>query len=72
MEDEIYNEVRDYIATKVEIVQKTVLSIANIDVLCSFANVSIKNQYTKPDIIMDGSINVKDGRHPVVELMLEK
>ncbi len=71
LEDEIYNEVRDYIATKVEIVQKTASSIANIDVLCSFANVSIKNQYTKPDIIMDGSINVKDGRHPVVELMLE-
>mgnify|MGYP003309519385 CR=1 FL=1 len=38
--------------------------------LCSFANVSLRNQYVKPDISIDGAIDIKAGRHPVVELML--
>ena len=50
--------------------QKTASSVAAVDVLCSFANVALRNQYTKPDITIDGSIDIKAGRHPVVELML--
>ncbi|MBE6838209.1 MAG: DNA mismatch repair protein MutS [Ruminococcus sp.] len=70
LEAEIFNEVRDYIATKLTTVQKTAEAIAVIDVLASFAYVSAKNMYTKPDIAIDGVINIKDGRHPVVEMML--
>ena len=44
--------------------------MAAIDVLCSFAEVSLRNQYVKPDIAIDGAIDIKAGRHPVVELML--
>ena len=45
--------------------------MAQLDVLCSFAYVSLKNEYTKPDIAIDGVIDIADGRHPVVELMLK-
>lgn len=70
LEADIFNEVRDFLATKLESVQKTAAAVAAVDVLCSFASTAIKNQYVKPDIAMDGVIDIRAGRHPVVELML--
>ncbi len=71
LEADIFAEVRDFIATKLAEVQKTASAVAAVDVLCSFAEVSLRNQYTKPDISIDGSIDIRGGRHPVVELMLK-
>ncbi|MCR4796745.1 MULTISPECIES: DNA mismatch repair protein MutS [Ruminococcus] len=70
LEADIFSEVRDFLATKLEPVQKTASAVASVDVLCSFADVALRNQYIKPDIVLDGSIDIKAGRHPVVELML--
>lgn len=70
LEADIFGEVRDYLSTMLEKVQKTATAVASVDVLCSFADVAIKNFYVKPEISLDGSIDIKDGRHPVVELML--
>ena len=70
LESDIFNEVRDYVASKLEEVQKTASALAVVDVMCSFASVAIANRYTKPDISADGVIEITDGRHPVVELML--
>ena len=71
LEADIFSEVRDFIATKLEKVQKTASSIAIIDVMSSFAKAAMKNQYVRPDIAIDGIIDIRDGRHPVVELMLK-
>ena len=71
LEAEIFCEVRDFAATQLAKVQETASALAQLDVLCSFAYVSMKNQYVKPDIAIDGIIDIKDGRHPVVELMLD-
>ncbi|MDE7365723.1 MAG: DNA mismatch repair protein MutS [Ruminococcus sp.] len=71
LEADIFAEVRDFIATKLAEVQKTASAIASVDVLCSFAEVSLRNQYIKPDISIDGVIDIKNGRHPVVEVMLK-
>lgn len=70
LEYDIFCEVRDFVATQLVKVQETASAIAQLDVLCSFAYTSLKNEYTKPDIAIDGIIDIKDGRHPVVELML--
>ncbi len=70
LEYEIFCEVRDFVATQLVNVQETASAIAQLDVLCSFAYTALKNEYTKPDIAIDGIIDIKDGRHPVVELML--
>jgi DNA mismatch repair protein MutS len=70
LENDIFNEVRDFVATKLEEVQKTASALAILDVIASFSYVSSRNQYVRPDISVDGTINIKDGRHPVVELML--
>ncbi len=71
LENDIFNEIREFIASKLEEVQNTAEAVACLDVLCSFADVSIKNMYSKPEIAIDGVINIKNGRHPVVELMLK-
>ena len=69
LEGEIFIEIREFIATQLKIVQETASAIASIDVLVSFATASMKNGYSKPEIAIDGIIDIKNGRHPVVELM---
>lgn len=69
IEAEIFTEVKNFIASKLEIIQKTAEAIAYIDVLQSFATVSRENNYTRPDISLENVVEIKDGRHPVVEKM---
>ncbi len=69
LEQEIFSELRDFIATQLRIVQETATAVATVDVLSSFATASINNNYSKPEIAIDGVIDIKNGRHPVVELM---
>ena len=70
MEAEIFAEVRDFIGSRLAEVQETAQSAAALDVLCSFAEVSMRNRYVKPDIVIDGTLDIKGGRHPVVEQMI--
>lgn len=70
LESDIFSEVRDFIASKLVVVQETAYSAAQLDVLCSFAYISVKNNYTRPEITMNGIIDIKDGRHPVVEITI--
>jgi len=46
--------------------------VAILDVLTTFAQVAEDNKYIKPEINTNGIIEIKDGRHPVVEQMLER
>ena len=71
LEADIFSEVRDFLSAKLISVQQTASAVASVDVLCSFADTAIRNQYVKPDISIDGIIDIKSGRHPVVELMLK-
>ncbi len=71
LESEIFGEVREFVASKLAEVQRTAVAVASVDVLASFANVAVKNNYVKPDIAIDGIIDIRNGRHPVVELMLK-
>lgn len=71
LEAEIFAEINDFLASMLATVQKTASAISAVDVLGAFADVSLRNLYTKPHISLDGVIDIKNGRHPVVELMLE-
>ena len=71
LEAEIFEEVRQYVSNALGTVQRTALAIASIDALASLAIVALNNNYVKPDIAIDGIIDIRNGRHPVVELMLE-
>lgn len=70
LEQELFNQVRDYLAGMLVRVQETAAAVGELDVLLSFAEVSSRNNYCKPDITVDGSLHIQDGRHPVVEQML--
>lgn len=72
LEQELYTQVRDYLATALVRVQETAAAAAQVDVLLAFAETAAKNNYCKPDIAVDGSLHIIDGRHPVVEQMLEE
>ncbi|MDE6030453.1 MAG: DNA mismatch repair protein MutS, partial [Oscillospiraceae bacterium] len=70
LEQAIFAEVRDFIATKLEEIHTTAKAVSETDALCSFAQASIENNYVKPEITLDSVIDIKDGRHPVVEKVL--
>lgn len=69
LEQDIFVEIRDYTAKQLTVVQETASALALVDVLTSFATVATANNYSKPEIAIDGVIDIKKGRHPVVELM---
>lgn len=71
LEQELYTQVRDYLAQALVQVQETASAVAQIDVLVSFAETASKNNYQKPEIAIDGVLHIRDGRHPVVEQMLD-
>jgi DNA mismatch repair protein MutS len=69
LEYELFCEIRDTIAQNVARIQKTAKAIAKIDVFVSLARVAGQNQYCRPKINESGMIDIKGGRHPVVEKM---
>ena len=70
LENAVFAEVRDFIGTRLEEIQAAAASVAAVDVLCSYAQVSIENGYVKPEMTLDNVIEIRDGRHPVVEKVL--
>ncbi len=70
LEYELFCEVRERIAAEILRVQKTAKAIAQIDVLSSLALVAERNNYVRPAINEKGVIDIKNGRHPVVEKMI--
>ena len=70
LEYELFCEVRDKIGAEVIRIQKTAKSIAGIDVFCSLSVVATRRNYVKPSINDKGVIQIKNGRHPVVEQMM--
>ena len=70
LEYDLFCEVRDAIAAEVVRIQKTARAIAAVDVFVSLSTVATRNNYVKPQINEKGSIQIKGGRHPVVEKMM--
>lgn len=70
LEYEIFCEVRDGIGAQIKRIQNTAKSIANIDVFTSLSAVAQQSNFVKPVLNRDGVIDIKRGRHPVVEKML--
>ncbi|MBR6614255.1 MAG: DNA mismatch repair protein MutS [Clostridia bacterium] len=67
LEYKLFAEVREKVAREIVRIQKTAMAIGVIDSLCSFAKVAETQNYVRPNITHDGVINIKEGRHPVVE-----
>ena len=72
LEYELFDDVRRQVAEQLHRIQRTAGAIARLDVLTSFAQTAVHNNYCRPDIAMDGKIVIRDGRHPVVEDILSE
>lgn len=70
LEYELFCQVRDTIAAEVLRIQRTAKALAGIDVFASLSLVATRHNYIKPAINEKGSIQIKNGRHPVVEQMM--
>ncbi|NBH24524.1 DNA mismatch repair protein MutS [Lachnospiraceae bacterium] len=70
LEYDLFCQIRDTIAGEMERIQRTAKAIAKLDVLASFSFVAERNHFVRPVINEKGVIDIKGGRHPVVEQMI--
>lgn len=70
IESQLFEDIRKRVAAELLRIQTAAKAIAELDVLNSLAVVAVKNDYTRPRITANGKIYIKDGRHPVVEALL--
>lgn len=71
LEYDLFVELRDNLAKEVKRVQKAAKIIADLDALASLAYVAEKNHFVRPSINEEGRIEIREGRHPVVEKVLD-
>ena len=70
LEYQIFTQLRTYLAEQAARVQLTAAAVACVDALCSLAMVAVKRGYCRPEIHLGSEISITDGRHPVVEQVL--
>ena len=71
LEYELFTALREEISAAAPRIQKTAAAVAEADALASFAAVAVRNNYCRPDVDESGVIEIKEGRHPVVERVLK-
>jgi len=71
LEYELFTRLREEVSAQAQRIQKTAAAIAEIDALASFAAVAVRNNYCRPDVDESGVIEIREGRHPVVERVLK-
>ena len=71
LEYQLFTDVRNRVAGELPRIQNTASAVARLDVLASFAEVAMRRHYCRPTVDMKGRIDIKNGRHPVVESLLD-
>ncbi|MEF3318353.1 DNA mismatch repair protein MutS [Peptoniphilus grossensis] len=71
LQAEIYNGLKDYIAVEIYRIQILADKLSNLDSILSLAKVSNLNNYVRPDFNQEGFIEIKNGRHPIVETYMK-
>ncbi|MCX7709638.1 MAG: DNA mismatch repair protein MutS [Clostridia bacterium] len=72
LEYQLFQEIRSQIASEVNRIKSTAAALAEVDVLCSLSEVADREDYCLPEMTLGTEIEIKDGRHPVVEKMIDK
>ena len=70
LEYEIFKKLTAEIKLQIESLYKLANRIANIDIITNFAHIATKNSYVKPEITEDNSLEIRGGRHPIVEKLI--
>jgi DNA mismatch repair protein MutS len=71
LEYEIFQELRQTINSKIDLIQHNSHLLAELDCFCSFAFVAEENNYVKPEVTKNNILKIKKGRHPVVEKFMK-
>ena len=71
LEYELFDGIRKRVADEAHNFRKTAVALAKLDVLCSFAQTAVDNNYTRPIMSDNGAIAITAGRHPVVEQLID-
>lgn len=72
LELQLFGEVREKIAGEIGRIQQTAQALKELDALLSLAKVAVANHYVRPEITDDGTLEILDGRHPVVEQTMQE
>ena len=72
LEYRIFKDLSDQVAAMSPVIRETASDLAALDALCSLAETAVKNDYCMPEVDVSGVIDIRDGRHPVVERMLSE
>ncbi|MDR2647810.1 MAG: DNA mismatch repair protein MutS [Oscillospiraceae bacterium] len=72
LEYEIFTQLRGALSDAYNRVQRTAAALASLDVLCCLAHVAGANDYCRPEVTIDGCVDITDGRHPVLEKIAEQ
>ena len=71
LEYQLFTRLREHLASQAARVQLSAAAVAAADCLCSLANVAVSRGYCRPEITLSPELEIRDGRHPVVEVMLK-
>ena len=71
LEYQLFTQVRERVAGQLVRVQTTAEALARLDVLISFAEVAVRQNYCRPEVDLSGRIQIQGGRHPVVEALTD-
>ena len=72
LELQLFTEIREKIAGEIVRIQHTAQGLKTLDALLSLAKVAVSNHYVRPEITQDGSLEIIEGRHPVVEQTMQE
>lgn len=72
LEFKLFTDICKKIVNDTAIIQQASFAIAELDCLINFANLAEKNKYVRPTLLYSGEIKIRNGRHPVVETLLEQ
>ena len=72
LELQLFTELREKIAGQIARIQHTAMGLKSLDALLSLAKVAVTNHYVRPEITEDGSLEILEGRHPVVEQTMQE
>ena len=70
LELQLFSEIREQISAQIRRIQQTALALKTLDALLSLAQTATENHYVRPEMTTDGTLEILDGRHPVVEQTL--
>lgn len=72
LEKQLYEDLLSFLNTYISQLQVLAGAIATLDVLNNFATLSVKNNYVKPQLVNEDKLEIKNGRHPVIEKQVEQ